>query len=134
MLTFRRIGFRGLGWQPFSPALGHCSVSAKESTKRFPPKQSKCGLTEPFGRIIGAIAAWAMHGKGDLHHGTTCERMSESPIQDVSDTAFMVAAWRAREMERADRLNKTGTTVMTINTIAASFRIRKTTGVGFSIP
>jgi methyltransferase (TIGR00027 family) len=30
--------------------------------------------------------------------------MSESPIQNVSDTAFMVAAWRARETERADAL------------------------------
>jgi methyltransferase (TIGR00027 family) len=30
--------------------------------------------------------------------------MSESPIQNVSDTAFMVAAWRARENERADAL------------------------------
>lgn len=30
--------------------------------------------------------------------------MNESPIQNVADTAFMVAAWRARETERPDAL------------------------------
>src|SRR5262245_42499988 len=30
--------------------------------------------------------------------------MSDSPIQNVADTAFMVAAWRALETERADAL------------------------------
>jgi methyltransferase (TIGR00027 family) len=37
-------------------------------------------------------------------HPITFARMSESPIQNVSDTAFMVAAWRARETERVDAL------------------------------